>query len=617
MVRAMLALVGAVGVLTALFGARTAAGQATGGQGERSPFTAIRFVGDGDKARAEIQVQGEWVRWVSLDGISYTSLAAAARARHPDRWRERLGEDLVHVLGLVGHTPGPAVTLVVEPLGGGEARSLPGTPMTGENRRAVHDGIAGSEERREAELLRERHTGVLDSAAMFDELVALVEREHAYADLRGLDLRAEADREISRLGDSPGWRNGLLGAQRFIARLGDGHAGVGEWLEHAAPPGRLPFLMGEAEGGVVAFKADRTGFVDEVHPRVVGLDGRPIGDWIGAASAYVAAGSPQLVRRRAIELLRYAPLIRQDLGLPPKPAIEIELRSDDAGSLTRLSIPLSDERAIYGTWPRRPSGVLPSGFGYLRIERMSLRSGGSDGGDVRVQLEPLMTAPGLIIDVRGNGGGGRDVIPFLLARLMPPGDARVITVAARRLPSVVTGAHPGGYLEDRGMYPAAWPGWTAADRAAIQRLAAGWEPEWTPRGGWAGRFSSWHYYVVRAEESARRYQGPVVVLMDDACFSATDILLGGLKGMEGVTLVGLPSSGGSANAETYRVGSLGLEATVNLATMASFRPDGRLYDGRGVEPDVLVPRRATDLIGRGDTQLDAAESILRQRLAPR
>ncbi|MGD1916086.1 MAG: S41 family peptidase, partial [Phycisphaerales bacterium] len=100
------------------------------------------------------------------------------------------------------------------------------------------------------------------------------------------------------------------------------------------------------------------------------------------------------------------------------------------------------------------------------------------------------------------------------------------------------------------------------------------------------------------------YAGPVVVLMDEGCFSATDFLLGALKGLPRVTLMGMPSSGGSARSRGHDIDSLG--ATVKLASMVSYMPDGRLYDGNGIQPDVLVPIEPFDLIGETDTQLDAA-----------
>lgn len=92
--------------------------------------------------------------------------------------------------------------------------------------------------------------------------------------------------------------------------------------------------------------------------------------------------------------------------------------------------------------------------------------------------------------------------------------------------------------------------------------------------------------------------------MDEGCFSATDIFLGAMKGLPNVTLIGTPSSGGSARSNGHDIDSLGVE--IRLATMVSYAPDGKLYDGNGITPDAHVPPIATDLIGHTDTQLDAA-----------
>ena len=48
--------------------------------------------------------------------------------------------------------------------------------------------------------------------------------------------------------------------------------------------------------------------------------------------------------------------------------------------------------------------------------------------------------------------------------------------------------------------------------------------------------------------------------------------------------------------------------------MASFRADGRLYDGRGVEVDIEVLLQPTDLLLNGsDTVLDAAVKHIRDQ----
>ena len=53
---------------------------------------------------------------------------------------------------------------------------------------------------------------------------------------------------------------------------------------------------------------------------------------------------------------------------------------------------------------------------------------------------------------------------------------------------------------------------------------------------------------------------------------------------------------------------LGVE--VRLGSMVSFQPTGELYDGVGVQPDVVVERVATDLIGETDRVLVEAERYL-------
>jgi C-terminal processing protease CtpA/Prc len=216
---------------------------------------------------------------------------------------------------------------------------------------------------------------------------------------------------------------------------------------------------------------------------------------------------------------------------------------------------------------------------------------------------------GLVIDVRGNGGGSRDALLVLFPFFMTPADPpRVANVAAYQLREGDLPDAPEGYLTDRFLHPAASPVWSDADRAAIRAFAAGFKPEWAPP---AGAFSGWHYLLLKPRAGAGyyHYDRPVVVLADAGCFSATDIFLGAFKGWRGVTLVGTASGGGSGRAQPLVLHHSGLE--LQLSSIASYRPDGKLYDGRGVEPDVEVKPVPTDLIGRTDSVLDAALKRLR------
>jgi hypothetical protein len=48
--------------------------------------------------------------------------------------------------------------------------------------------------------------------------------------------------------------------------------------------------------------------------------------------------------------------------------------------------------------------------------------------------------------------------------------------------------------------------------------------------------------------------------------------------------------------------------------MASFQPNGELYDGIGIQPTILVARTIADLAARRDTQRAAALAVLLRRL---
>ena len=90
--------------------------------------------------------------------------------------------------------------------------------------------------------------------------------------------------------------------------------------------------------------------------------------------------------------------------------------------------------------------------------------------------------------------------------------------------------------------------------------------------------------------------------MNSKCFSATDIFLAGLKDTPNVILMGTPSGGGSARAVTARLGNF----SARFASMASFQPDGRLFDGNGVQPDVHIDPIPEYYIGVRDNLFEAA-----------
>ena len=99
--------------------------------------------------------------------------------------------------------------------------------------------------------------------------------------------------------------------------------------------------------------------------------------------------------------------------------------------------------------------------------------------------------------------------------------------------------------------------------------------------------------------------------MNGKSFSATDIFLAGLKGMKNVRLLGTPSAGGSAFSQEISLGETGLR--LRIGSMASFQADGKLFDGNGITPDIVVVQGPEYFIGGKDKALDRAMNWIKSR----
>jgi hypothetical protein len=445
-----------------------------------------------------------------------------------------------------------------------------------------------------------------------DELEWLLENRYSYLHLKGVDYKAALDSIRCSLGD--GINRSTFGYQlsKFFALFGDGHSCV------ASSSVRLrsfcssfpPFLVEESAGRLVAFKPDRSDFFDPNFPFLRAIDGLSMDKWIHVAGLTVAKGSPQFVRYNTLRNLRYVEALREELGLSESETLEVRLESADGLSTRRLVLPLVEERPVYGFWPRPEkeiklmeevrveSRILEPNIGYLRFVMMLAEPEFLD--DLIEAMGSFSKTDGLIIDIRTNGGGRRSPLRVLFPFFMSENDKpRVVNVAAYRLGTE-------NIKEDfkaRFLYQASSWYFSRAEREIVDSFASTFKPEWTPP---QEQFGKWHYFVISPSQEDRyyHYTKPVVILMDRWNFSACDIFLGAFKGCKNVTLMGQPSGGGSGCRQEYRLSNSGIR--ICLSRMASFQPNGKLYDGNGIRPDIVVESVPTDFIGRTDTVLDKA-----------
>jgi len=113
----------------------------------------------------------------------------------------------------------------------------------------------------------------------------------------------------------------------------------------------------------------------------------------------------------------------------------------------------------------------------------------------------------------------------------------------------------------------------------------------------------------RLNPSAYAYDKPVVILTDFRDFSGTDLFVSAFKGRRNVTLIGTPTAGASAFKRGLSLPNSHL--VVHLASMISYKRDGKLHDGNGTQPDIHIERTPESLLRFGeDNQLRKAIEVL-------
>jgi len=388
-----------------------------------------------------------------------------------------------------------------------------------------------------------------------------------------------------------------LGAQlsKVIGLLVDGHAGVQgvRWQGLS-----MPFLFRSYFGRSLAIRADRSAFIDPERPFIRSIDGKDIREWLSMASAFAPKGSDAYVTAAAHGLLGALPALARFEGVVVGDTVEIELASDDGRDTRTMDVALTRNRGAGSVWPDSQSGIIEGNIGYLRIP--SWRPGATD--EVDQWMQKFRSTDGLIIDLRGNGGGNRNQFYPLFPYLRGEADPPVVANAAKlRLNEAYTSLQ---MLTSRQMQTEDWDGWDPAERRAIAEFKKGFRPEWpVPEKG----FSDWHYWVLsrKTNPAAYHYENPVIFLMDGGCFSASDVVLSAVKGLPNITLLGTPSMGGSGAALATTLKNSNLQ--IRLSSMVSFQKTGRLFDTRGVEPDIyLEPLPEFYLRGGRDVVLEAA-----------
>lgn len=281
---------------------------------------------------------------------------------------------------------------------------------------------------------------------------------------------------------------------------------------------------------------------------VLAIDGKPAARAYGELLAHT--------RQASTDRARHLAAMRRLVHRAPGSKVSFTFERADG---TRLEATL--ERRRIDRPHVEAHRLLPSGFGYVRFSQwtigLTLRA--LDG------LDALRSAPGIVIDLRGNPGGSVHAVNLMLERFF-------------REPTEL------GRATTRNGKPISM----LAGTVDIIRL----------------------HRKLRGDPNA--YRGPVAILVDSGSASGSELFAGTMQATGRAKVVGQPSCG-------CLLGFLGYAAVPGGAELAYSEvgfvlTNGRRIEGEGVIPDVEVPLSLHDLRLFRDRTLEAAEALL-DRLA--
>jgi carboxyl-terminal processing protease len=282
---------------------------------------------------------------------------------------------------------------------------------------------------------------------------------------------------------------------------------------------------------------------------VLSVDGRPVEERI----AEIEKSRPPSSSERATRMFVYSRLF----GGPPDSEMKVGLqRADGSNFEARVT------RQIYSAAPDVATDVLPSGHGYIRFDGFQPPI----AKEFKQALERFRNSPGIVIDLRRNGGGDLSVL----------------------LPIA-------GYFFDKKTL-------FAKDATRSGK----------PLSEFAGIFKlPLELYVGRQGEQI--YSGPVVILVEARSASSSEVFAAGMQDSQRAKIVGSQSCGcvlGIAKPREMKGGGV-----LEMSEVLWFSPKGRKLEGTGVIPDKTVIPSVADLQKKRDPALMEAEKALAQLAA--
>ncbi len=123
-----------------------------------------------------------------------------------------------------------------------------------------------------------------------------------------------------------------------------------------------------------------------------------------------------------------------------------------------------------------------------------------------------------------------------------------------------------------------------------------------------------YHYDIMAQDNNVNIDKPVILLVDGASASASEIFSGAMKDYHKAKLLGTKTYG---KGMVQKIIPMPNETGLNLTIAKYLTPKGKDINKQGINPDIEMPIKRADILQKKDPQLDAAKDMMEKMISSR
>jgi hypothetical protein len=462
------------------------------------------------------------------------------------------------------------------------------------------------------------------------EFKTLLQNQSSYYQVSNFDFEKsynEVERKINQEDSIPVYFLAFE-LEKIISNIIDRHASIRmenfEEDDYELLNLYLPFAVSSLGDNIVALNFNRTTkeyeYFDQAYPYLKAVDGIDIKDFLNK-NAYTRKLSPKNAKQSdELKDLRDIGELYFKQGKITLKEIEITLTNGKTDK--KLLLPVSNRRnwyfdigstnfnRDYRDFGRDENFELSKldkwlidSIAYIAIPSMlSYEETPNLEPYLSSTIEKYKDSKAMIIDIRGNGGGTREILNTLSGYFVQPEQSPwIANVAYVRSDQFLD--EDISSMQSRFLYNYNSEMLSDKDRKAIDSFNENYETEYKVD---VNKFSEPYYMVLHSKKPINY---PIYILVNEECFSAASVFTSALKGLENVKIVGVTTNGSSGRSQKFYLKNSNIR--VKLSTMLSFQRNGKTLDGNGTVPDIIIERDENQVLRKGDSQLEKLIEIIK------